>query len=106
MFLIIKTVFMKFKVVLFVQMKIILSSTIAIIIGLNSVAQNSISNSIWFGHTDIPISADIQLVFKKDSLFILSDDGRTMGESMTYLLRNDSLYIQKISGRTPCTNGT
>src|SRR4030095_6557118 len=50
--------------------------------------------------------ADIQLAFKKDSLFILNDNGKRLGESMIFSFRNDSLYIQKISGLTPCDNGT
>lgn len=73
---------------------------------LIAVAQNSISNTIWFAHTEIPVSADIQLVFKKDSLFILNDNGKRLGESMIFSFRNDSLYIQKISGLIPCDNGT
>ena len=71
-----------------------------------AIAQRSLNNTIWLAHTNIPISADIQLVFKNDSLFILDDKGKAIGESMVYSLRNDSLFIQKVSGATPCAKGT
>lgn len=87
-------------------MKVILTAVLINLFTVYAVAQNPINNSIWFAHTDIPVSADIQFAFKKDSFFILSDDGRTLGEVMTFSFRNDSLYIQKISGLTPCANGT
>ena len=69
-------------------------------------SQVEISNSKWFAHTDIPRSADIQLIFKKDSFLIVSPNGRQVGEAMIFSLHHDSLHIRKISGLTPCANET
>jgi cell wall-associated protease len=69
-------------------------------------AQVQISNSKWFAHTDIPRSADLQLIFKKDSFLIVSPNGKQLGEAMIFSIHNDSLHIRKISGLTPCANET
>lgn len=87
-------------------MKILFRVVFIHLVALQAVAQNTISNTVWLAHTNIPVSADIQIAFKKDSLFILNDKGTTVGESMLYQLHNDSLFIQKISGVTPCAIGT
>ncbi|HEV8274060.1 MAG TPA: S8 family serine peptidase [Chitinophagaceae bacterium] len=87
-------------------MKTILTAAFIFSFMLRVTAQNSISNTAWSAHAQIPVAADIQLIFKKDSFFILNEKGRTLYESMIFSFRNDSLYIQKISGLTPCANGT
>ena len=46
-------------------MKAILTAICIVSLTYGVLAQNSINNTIWFAHTDISISADIQLFFKK-----------------------------------------
>ena len=75
-------------------------------LAISARSQIQIDNTRWNAHTDIPISVEIQLVFKKDSFLILSQDGKYLVELMTYSLRGDSLYLRKIFGQTPCDNGT
>lgn len=57
-----REVFLHFKIS---YMKAILTAICIVSLTYGVLAQNSINNTIWFAHTDISISADIQLVFKK-----------------------------------------
>src|SRR5580765_2260592 len=75
-------------------------------LAISARSQIQIDNTRWNAHTDIPLSMEIQLAFKKDSFLIQSQNGKQLGELMTYSLRGDSLYLRKISGQTPCDNGT
>ena len=90
----------------FFVMKKYLASSLLLLFAVGTNSQTQFSNTTWYAHTNIPVSADIQLVFKNDSLFILNETGKTIGESMLFLFRNDSLYLEKISGATPCKTGT
>jgi len=71
-----------------------------------AISQNQLRNNRWYAHTDIPRSADIQLVFQKDSFFILSQNGKLLAEAMMFSVHSDSLYLRKLSGMTPCANQT
>lgn len=87
-------------------MKKILLLVIAQLHLLFGFAQHSLSNSKWNAYSEIPMSRDLQLVFKKDSFLIFTQDGKELGEAMTYSVHDDILRFQKIMGETPCASGT
>ena len=86
-------------------MKILIIATITQFLTLYAFAQNSISDTKWLVHTEMPQPKDLVLNFKKDTLGILAEPGNEIG-SATFLQRNDSLFIRKVSGRSPCPNGS
>ena len=69
-----------------------------------AVAQIQISNSKWEARLEIPRQADVDMEFTKDTFRIVSKVGREF-EVMFFSQHNDSLYIRKISGITPCPDG-
>ena len=87
-------------------MKFLIITAFLLFATLYSFAQNSLTNSRWNASTEIPRPHDLQLVFKKDSFLIFSQDGKVLGETMTYSVHDDSLRFQKITGQTPCASGT
>lgn len=72
---------------------------------LVALSQISISNTKWLVHTEMPQPRDLVLDFKKDTLRILDEQGNETS-SATFLQRNDSLLIRKVSGRSPCPDGS
>ena len=73
--------------------------------GLIAVSQISISNTQWLVHTEMPQPRDLVLDFKKDTLKLLDEQGNETG-SATFMQHNDSLLIRKVSGRSPCRDGS
>jgi cell wall-associated protease len=86
-------------------MKKILFIIIAQLFVLIAVSQISISNTKWLVHTDVPQSRNLVLDFKKDTIRILDEQGNETS-SATFLQHNESLLIRKVSGRSPCPDGS
>ena len=86
-------------------MKKFLFIIIAQLIDFVALSQLSISNTKWSVHTERPQPRDLVLDFKKDTLRILDEQGNETS-SATFLQRNDSLFIRKASGRSPCPDGS
>jgi putative CocE/NonD family hydrolase len=84
-------------------MKILITTILAQVIILYSVAQNSLINTKWKAHIEIPRSADIAIEFKKDTFLMYRPNG-AVGEWTYFLQQNDSLFVRKISGFFPCPN--
>ena len=78
---------------------------IAQLTGLIAVSQISISNTKWLVHAEMPQPRNLVLDFKKDTLRILDEQGNETS-SATFMQRNDSLFIRKVSGRSPCPDGS
>jgi len=83
----------------------ILNIVILQFIAMNLFAQNSISNTKWKGHIEIPQALDIIFEFKNDSLIVTSAEGRELG-AMFFAQTKDTLKIRKISSQGPCNNTT
>ena len=82
-------------------MKILVVAALAQFITCYSFAQNSISNTKWRGTFLIPHSVDVNLTFKKDTLYIKTGTSEEVG-IVFFIQRNDTLIIRKISGPSPC----
>jgi cell wall-associated protease len=86
-------------------MKKYLIAALAVFPDFFAHSQIQISNNKWYAHTEIPRSADLELTFKNDSFLIRMQNGRGT-EAMLFSQHNDSLYIRKINGGTPCNDGS
>ena len=86
-------------------MKKIFFIVIALLSVLVSASQISISNTKWMVHAEMPQLRNLVLDFKKDTLRILDEQGNETS-SATFMQRNDSLFIRKASGRSPCPDGS
>ena len=75
---------------------------VAIFFSSSLMAQNdsSIVNSSWKGKMNIPSTIDVVLSFSKDTLKLYRGD--EVMEVMTYQQKNDSLFIKKVDGFSPC----
>lgn len=86
-------------------MKFFLTAGFVILLTLHASAQLQISTSKWEGQTEVPRQTDILLEFSKDTLKITGVRGREF-EVMVFSQHHDSLYIRKVSGASPCPDGT
>jgi hypothetical protein len=68
-------------------------------------AQMSLSNTKWLLHSEIPRPNNTVMEFKKDSAFVFNEAGEQTG-SLTFVQRNDSLLVHKVSGTSPCPVGS
>lgn len=68
-------------------------------------AQMSISNTKWLLHSEIPRPSNTVMDFKKDSAFVFNEAGEQIG-ALTFIQRNDSLFVHKVSGTSPCAVGS
>ena len=86
-------------------MKMIITATLVIFLSVCVNSQITISNTKWLVHTEMPEPRNLVLDFKKDTLRLLDEQGNETG-SATFMQRNDSLFIRKVSGRSPCRDGS
>jgi cell wall-associated protease len=82
-------------------MKTILMTAFVIFFAVQSVAQNSISNTKWKATLLIPQAVDVNFTFKKDTLYMTTESSEEVGKNF-FIQRNDTLMIRKISGSSPC----
>ncbi|MFZ4059096.1 MAG: hypothetical protein ACOYKE_13215 [Ferruginibacter sp.] len=57
-------------------------------------------NTKWEGSLNIPTEVNGGIEFKKDTMYIMYENN--IVETMTYKEKGDSLFIQKVSGGSPC----
>jgi len=81
-------------------MKITLAAAFVTLFTFHAIAQNSIANTNWSAHVEVPYSVNINLEFKKDSFTIYSEKGKVV-ESMLFSQYHDSLFLRRISGMMP-----
>ena len=72
---------------------------------LIGTAQMSILNTKWLLHSEIPAPNNTVMEFKKDSAFVFNEAGEQIG-SISFVQRNDSLLVHKVSGTSPCAVGS
>ena len=86
-------------------MKILMTAILVIFFRVDAYSQISISNTKWMVQTVSPQPRNLVLDFKKDTLRLIDEQGNETG-SATFMQRNDSLFIRKVSGRSPCPDGS
>lgn len=52
----------------------------------------------------VPTLTVVTLTFKTDSLILRLDESGTIGETMSYVVKDSMITIKKISGGSPCSN--
>lgn len=75
------------------------------LIATNLIAQNTLINTKWNAHFEIPRSFDTKIEFKKDTFSVYRPNGM-MAESNYFIQSNDSLFIRKLSGVSPCQDAS
>jgi len=86
-------------------MKKFLFIVLAQLSALVAASQFSIANTRWMVHTEIPFSRDLVLDFRKDTIRVFTADGVETSSAL-FSQHHDSLYIRKLSGRSPCPDGS
>lgn len=71
-------------------------------IGVSSQAQSKLTNTKWAGVAYVPSAADIEFVFKKDSVSMIYEG--EVFELMTYKVKGDTLLLTKLEGNSPCSD--
>lgn len=82
-------------------MKIIIFCLLLLACGLVSKAQ--LANTKWTGTMLVPNEQKVTLSFKTDSLFVLIDN--VVVESMTYSIKDSTINVTKVDGKSPCELG-
>ena len=62
-----------------------------------------LANTKWTGTMMVPSEQQVELSFKKDSLYINIDDSPV--ESMTYKVSDSLITAVKVDGKSPCDTG-
>ena len=63
---------------------------------------SALANTTWSGIAYVPTELNVKLAFGNDTLKLVMADNNLVLETMTYRLSNDTLYIKKLSGNSPC----
>lgn len=87
-------------------MKKFLSIIIVIQSAFIATSQNSVSNTKWSVHMETPRQADLIWLFKNDSFFVYVNNEKQPVGVGTFKQHNDSLLIRKVSGSSPCPDGS
>ncbi|WP_461453491.1 hypothetical protein [Mucilaginibacter sp.] len=82
-------------------MKTFLISLVLISGSLISKAQ--FANTKWTGTMMVPSEQQVELSFKKDSLYINIEESPV--ESMTYKVKDSLITVNKVDGKSPCELG-
>lgn len=83
-------------------MKYLFSFLLFFTIAVSSHAQTKLTNTKWAGVAYVPSAADIEFVFKTDSLSMLY--GGEVFELMSYKVKGDTLLLTKLEGSSPCND--
>jgi hypothetical protein len=71
-----------------------------------SLAKAQFANTKWNGMLMVPEQISVILDFKKDTLIISSDESGEVLETMSYSIKADTLVLKKVSGGSPCPEGS
>ena len=74
-----------------------------ILVSASLISKAQFANTKWTGTMMVPSEQQVELSFKKDSLFISIDDSPV--ESMTYKVKDSLMNVVKIDGKSPCDLG-
>jgi hypothetical protein len=85
-------------------MKLLIITALLHCLTFNASAQISIADTRWDARTTIPQSIDLKLEFSRDSFSIYRLNGK-LAETSYFLQKNDSLFIRKLWGVSPCSSG-
>jgi hypothetical protein len=67
-----------------------------------SLVKAQFANTSWKGSFNIPDPTEMVLQFKSDSLLLNYPGGSNL-ETMSYKINNDSMFILKLNGQSPCS---
>jgi hypothetical protein len=74
------------------------------LIGL--LAQAQLTSSKWNGSLNVPELVPVALTFKSDTLEVIYAENGEVLETMSYKVSGDTLLLKKISGGSPCPDGS
>lgn len=73
-------------------------------INTTSAQISALAKTNWAGVAYVPTELNVKLSFGVDTLKLVMADNNLVLETMTYRLSNDTLFIKKLSGNSPCEN--
>jgi cell wall-associated protease len=65
---------------------------------------SALANTTWSGMAYVPTELNVKLAFGIDTLKLVMAENNLLLETMSYRLSNDTLFIKKLSGNSPCEN--
>ncbi len=65
---------------------------------------SALANTTWSGSAYVPTELNVKLAFGVDTLKLVMAENNLVLETMSYRLSNDTLFIKKLSGNSPCEN--
>jgi hypothetical protein len=65
---------------------------------------SALANTTWAGVAYVPTELQVKFAFGVDTLKLVMADNNLVLETMSYRLSNDTLFIKKLSGNSPCEN--
>lgn len=63
---------------------------------------SALANTTWLGTAYVPTELQVKFAFGVDTLKLVMADNNLVLETMSYRLSNDTLFIKKLSGNSPC----
>ena len=74
-----------------------------VLVSVSIVSKAQLTNTKWSGTMMVPSEQQVELSFKKDSLFIIINNSPV--ESMTYNVKDSLINVVKVDGKSPCDSG-
>jgi hypothetical protein len=71
-----------------------------------SIAKAQFTDTQWNGNLTVPDSLSVILDFKKDIVNVIVDESGEVLETMSYMVHADTLVFTKVSGQSPCLEGS
>jgi len=75
-------------------------------LGAGNFAKAQLTNTKWTGTLAVPDLMPIVLSFKADTLEVILQENGEYLETMNYKVSGDTLLLKKISGGSPCPEGS
>ncbi len=79
-----------------------LTFVVGLLLPLLAEAQLPIRNSRWQGLALSPTDVPVYITFGNDTLLITTQNSNALVEAMAYRQQNDTLYLRKLVGSSPC----
>lgn len=65
-------------------------------------SEAQLTNTTWKGMFNVPYPMECNFAFGADTATLYMSDGSGVVETMKYRVSNDSVFIVKLSGESPC----
>ncbi len=63
-----------------------------------------LSESKWHGVLNVPYPMPCHMIFSKDTVVLAAEENGSVIETMGYHVKNDTLYLVKLDGGSPCSS--